>query len=123
MFAPPTHQRFAPFGPKASGSGIWLLNFATSIADRVFPSCSRTSTLDLPVPIRGSPAVLNLRPSPPQPVTADRGRDELIALWNAAAPETRTLMLAQVRAWAEVKGRLPRVNASDVPTNATGRAG
>ncbi|WP_156963916.1 hypothetical protein [Muricoccus aerilatus] len=62
--------------------------------------------------------MLNLRPSPPQPVTADRGRDELIALWNAAAPETRTLMLAQVRAWAEVKGRLPRVNAADLPADA-----
>ena len=67
--------------------------------------------------------MLNLRPSPPQPVTADRGRDELIALWNAAAPETRTLMLAQARAWAEVKGRLSKVNAADLPADAADREG
>jgi hypothetical protein len=67
--------------------------------------------------------VLNLRPSPPQPVTADRGRDELVALWDAAAPETRSLMLAQVRAWAEVRGRIPRLDAAGTATGAAGREG
>jgi hypothetical protein len=40
----------------------------------------------------------------------------MVALWNAAAPEVRTLMLAQLRAWAEVKGRMPSESRTPAST-------
>ena len=52
--------------------------------------------------------MLQLRPSPPSPVTKDAGRAELVQIWDGLTPDGRTMLLAQARAVAEVTGRVPK---------------
>ncbi|WP_376091203.1 hypothetical protein ACE7GA_21300 [Roseomonas sp. CCTCC AB2023176] len=51
--------------------------------------------------------MLTLRPSPPQPIRADAGRAELVALWDGLDRDGRRLVLSHARAVAEVRGRVP----------------
>jgi len=52
--------------------------------------------------------VLNLLPSKPAPFRADAARDELMNLWEGLDLEGRRQVLANVRAVAEISGRLGR---------------
>ena len=52
---------------------------------------------------------LTLPPQPPQPVTAEEGRAELVAMWDGLDAEGRRLLLAHARAVVEVTGRGRRV--------------
>ncbi len=49
--------------------------------------------------------MLTLRPTPPDPVTAEKGRAELVSIWDGLDQEGRRVLLAQARAVAEVTGR------------------
>lgn len=47
---------------------------------------------------------LILRPSPPQPLRADRDRDELARIWESVDTEGRKLLIAHARAVVEARG-------------------
>jgi hypothetical protein len=52
--------------------------------------------------------MLTLRPTPPQPLLAGPGRAELVAIWDGLDAEGRRILMAQARAVAEIRGRLPK---------------
>ncbi|WP_424140090.1 hypothetical protein [Roseomonas chloroacetimidivorans] len=51
--------------------------------------------------------MLNLRPSQPEPVTAEKGRAELVSIWDGLDQEGRRMLLANARAVGEVTGHAP----------------
>ena len=55
---------------------------------------------------------LTLLPTPPSPVTAERGRAELVQIWDGLDADGRRLLLAQARAVAEVTGRYGKGEAA-----------
>lgn len=62
--------------------------------------------------------MLNLQPTPPEPVRDAPGRAELAMIWDALDRDGRRLLLAQARAVAEVTGR---VRANPAPGLEHGR--
>lgn len=57
--------------------------------------------------------MLTLPPQPPQTVTAEEGRAELLEMWDGLDADGRRLLLAHARAVVEVTGRTRRVAARE----------